>query len=301
MATRVDVELAVRSLLESAVDYAGLFPPARLSLPEALRQYASGRARRHAWMLGRFLLPLARLPEFENSAGAMLTESDAAWALGVIAPGDSIRQLDEIQLFNERLTGRVCVEAVEIAPVDQTSIGPAASQLQGGPEVFFEVRLDADVDAHLEAIAGAGACAKIRTGGMTVDAFPDTNALARFIVSCADARVPFKATAGLHHALRGRYPLTHQPDSAWAPMHGFLNLSVAAALIHADEAGLSDVGAVLDESSGDAFRFSADDLRWRDWTVAGSDLAETRRRFFRSFGSCSFEEPVADLEALGVL
>ena len=291
---------AVHRLLASVVDYAGMFPPANLPLSGALREYASARAGAHGWLLGRFLLPLARLPDLEDSLGSIPTPRPVAyWPLGAIAARAAIGQLDTIAQFNDRWTGLASVEAVEIAPVPPCEMDTIAKRL-GGLEVFFEVPAGAELDTYLEPVVAARAGAKIRTGGVTADAFPDTDALARFVVACAGIRVPFKATAGLHHALRGRYPLTPGDDTPVA-MHGFLNLSVAAALAHAAQASQRETCAVLSASSIEAFRFSADALLWGDRTIGGADLAETRRCFFRAFGSCSITEPVADLKAGGIL
>ena len=277
-----------------------MFPPANLPLSEALRQYASARSGAHGWLVGRFLVPLARLADVEDSLGNMpATDAGAHWPLGVIAARASIGQLDVIPQFNDRSTRLASVEAVEIAPVPPSEIGAIARRLEG-LEVFFEVPTGAEVDSHLEPVAAARAGAKIRTGGVTAAAFPDTNALARFVVACDGIRVPFKATAGLHHALRGRYPLTPEDDTPIA-MHGFLNLSVAAALVHAAQASLRETRAVLDASSTEAFGFSANALCWGDRTIGGADLVEMRRSFFRAFGSCSIDEPVADLEAARIL
>ncbi len=301
MTTRVGVESAVRSLLESAVDYAGMFPPAKLTLTEAASQYASAHAGMHSWLLGRFLLPLARLEDFGDVVEASLpARGSSVWPVGVIATDDRLGQLDAIQRFNERWTGSLSVEAVEVAPLSRSRVGEVAGQVPEGVDVYFEVRPDEDVGTYLEVVAAAGAGAKIRTGGVTADAFPSTSTLAEFIASCASARVPFKATAGLHHALRGPHPLTPALDNT-TTMHGFLNLSVAAALVHVEQADLSEVRAALDETSTDAFRFRSGRLTWRDRTLAAANLIETRQRSFNSFGSCSFDEPVADLEALGML
>jgi hypothetical protein len=105
---------------------------------------------------------------------------------------------------------------------------------------------------------------------------PSADELARFLRACREARVPFKATAGLHH------PLAR--DGA----HGFLN--VLAACVFEDETALEG-DVALDE----------DALRW-DGRAAGADeLARARREQFVAIGSCSFFEPVEDLRELGVL
>ena len=132
------------------------------------------------------------------------------------------------------------------------------------------------------------------------EAIPDPAALARFLVACARAGVPFKATAGLHHPVRAEQPLTYGKDAPSAMMHGFLNVFAAAALARAGAAA-ADVESVLREQTPHAFRFEPDGLRWREHLLPTGTLAESRRSFASSFGSCSFAEPVADLRALGVL
>jgi hypothetical protein len=117
---------------------------------------------------------------------------------------------------------------------------------------------------------------------------------------CATSQVAFKASAGLHHAVCGRYALTYEAGSPQASMYGFLNVCVAATLVYL---GAPDTTAVeaLREASPKAFAFTPGGLVWRDRTLAVTDLANTRRSFFRSFGSCAFSEPVEDLERMGVL
>ncbi|MDE3185968.1 MAG: hypothetical protein KGM96_00415, partial [Acidobacteriota bacterium] len=116
----------------------------------------------------------------------------------------------------------------------------------------------------------------------------------------AARRVAFKATAGLHHPIRARHAFTLEPDGAAGMMHGFVNLCCAAALIHCGgEAG--EARRVLDEVDAGAWRVAPDGIGWRgrEWSV--EELRGVRRAFFLSFGSCSFEEPMHDLEALGWL
>ena len=142
--------------------------------------------------------------------------------------------------------------------------------------------------------------AKVRTGGTVATAIPAATDVVRFMRACNDARVAFKATAGLHHALCGRHPLTYDADSDRADMFGFLNVSVAAALIHSGASSAEAVEA-LRESSPRAFTFTAAGLEWRGRTISVTALADTRRHFFRSFGSCAFDEPIEELEQLGLI
>jgi hypothetical protein len=142
--------------------------------------------------------------------------------------------------------------------------------------------------------------AKVRTGGLTAEAIPSAEELATFVCAAAARRIPFKATAGLHHPLRSVRPLTYAVDSPRAAMHGFLNVFAAAALAwHGMDDG--HVVQLLEERDPAALRFSDDDLLWNAHRVTTEQIAEARREFAHSFGSCSFEEPVTELRGLGLL
>jgi len=133
-----------------------------------------------------------------------------------------------------------------------------------------------------------GAFAKLRTGGVTPEAVPSSEALAGFLREAASRRIAFKATAGLHHPLRS------------AAMHGFVNVFVAAAF--AWQGAERDVILdVLNDEDPGAFQFQDDDLHWRGRNLTAAAVARVRRDFAHSFGSCSFAEPIADLRSLGWL
>jgi hypothetical protein len=153
-------------------------------------------------------------------------------------------------------------------------------------------------EAPLEAIDGG--FAKVRTGGLTPDAIPPCAEVAGFLARAAALRLPFKATAGLHHALRSPRALTYAADSPCAVMHGFLNVFAAAAFAwHGmDAAGLE---AVIAEDEPAAFSFHDSEMRWHGHALSTAQIEEARRAFAHSFGSCSFEEPVAGLRELGLL
>lgn len=304
-------QTSMQILLRSIVDYAGTFPPARLSLAQAVSSYAGYRAGAHAWMLGRFVLPASTLPEFAElapgfapmpstraSAGKPHRRpvADTAWPLSLVLSGEAASEVAEIPGFNEKLVGSAEVVAVEIPPIEASKIGPLVERLPDGIEAFLEVPIGPNLGATVEAISVAGIAAKVRTGGVTAEAFPGSSDLARFMRACREAEISFKATAGLHHALRGHYPLTDDSDSPVAQMHGFLNVCAAAAILRQGDG--SSLCEVLDESSVGAFRFTPEGLAWRDRFVPAADLEDTRRHFFRSFGSCDFQGPSEEADEL---
>src|SRR5262245_62043254 len=61
-----------RTLLTGLIDYAGIFPPARLSMQDACEAYARHLMSEFEWALGRFICPVSRLAEFETSAAQLL-------------------------------------------------------------------------------------------------------------------------------------------------------------------------------------------------------------------------------------
>lgn len=150
---------------------------------------------------------------------------------------------------------------------------------------------------QLDEVKRAGCFAKIRTGGVKPEAISTVADVAAFIRACADRKLPFKATAGLHHPVRAEYALTYEADSPRAVMHGFLNVFLASCFVWH---GRRDIEALLSETDPAAFHFD-DRAHWRDWSLTAEQVAAARTQFAHAFGSCSFEEPVRDLEALGLL
>jgi hypothetical protein len=154
-------------------------------------------------------------------------------------------------------------------------------------------------EAPLAEIA-AGAYAKVRTGGLTPEMIPSPAELAAFLSIAAGRRLPFKATAGLHHAIRSMRALTYAQDSPRATMHGFLNVFCAAAMAwHGAEGKV--VAELLEETDAATLEFTDSGLRWRGHQLTAAQVHSARREFAHGFGSCSFEEPVSELRELGLL
>ena len=177
----------------------------------------------------------------------------------------------------------VCELKVEAA----AEAAPIIAKLPEGVTAYFELSIDADPSP----LAGGRGRAKVRTGGLTPEAFPAPGDLVRFLYRCAKARVPFKATAGLHHPIRSMQRCTYDSDSPIALMHGFVNVFLAASLLwHGGKAG--DAIATLEEESPEEFHFDDQAAAWHGHRLRVDQLREARERFAMSFGSCSFEEPI---------
>jgi hypothetical protein len=254
---------ALQVLLAGLIDYAGLFPPAELDMADALRNYARYREGPNAWALGRFVVPAARL-----------NEVDPAFPCSVI--GMPARVVDSCEL--------------KVQSAKELPLPPP------GVIAYYEL----PIGENPGPLAATAARAKVRTGGLTPDAFPSSEALAQFIARCAEVRVPFKATAGLHHPLRGLHSCTYESGRPVAVMHGFVNVFLAASLLWLGGSE-KDAVATLEEQRACAFLFEEGSVAWHSHRMTVDELREVRREFAISFGSCSFEEPFEDLQRLGWL
>lgn len=370
---------ALRALLDRIVDYAGIFPPARLPLDQAARRYAAALASPDAWIVGRFICPAERLSELaELCAGDGLGArggadreapggraegvwhvialgrggaDEAAFSAGLAADARAVR---ELHASRSPGAARLRVDALETrlppSVARSGSAGVVGEQIAGalrriaadGPptpiQVYFEGSLGGEWRRNIEAVIaavgahnaraqgaaraawetiagaaapGAGSDArdapavgvKLRTGGVEASAFPTSEQVAHFVASCARHQVAWKATAGLHH------PLRHFNEGAGCRMHGFVNLFAGAALLlggAAERGGSTDapfeevaLRAVLEDESADALRFDERGMSWRGKRVTIDAIRDARRRFAISFGSCSIDEPLEDLERLG--
>jgi len=310
---------SLRAFMTHLIDYAGLFPPASLTLAPAIQNYAAYRKDKDAWMLGRFIIPAARLQEMDPYVPLFSRKlSLPISALGQRSNDtSSLRQglradLAEVTAFFQRHGDVVGVEVFEqpLPPAlpDREWLKTIAEETaERGLHSFCEVTvpLDADWERHmlatLEAIAehnafgGAALGLKLRTGGVTADAFPTPEQVALVLVGCRDRKIAMKFTAGLHHPIR-----MHRKEVG-AKMHGFLNVFAAGMLAHVHTLDVKTTAEILSDEEQTSFSFSHEGLGWRDLMLKESDIKRLRETAFISYGSCSFDEPREDLRALEIL
>jgi hypothetical protein len=298
---------SLRVLLQNLIDYAGLFPPAGLTMRPAVQNFEDCLHSDHAWMLGRFILPTSRLQEFE-SVFQQLRQSKrdgSKWRLSALIGTDIAADLATIQEFNHRHATRpdgreVFIDAIESKAQTPDEIRNAAQLVPPGLQTFFEIPISVSLQGKIAAIKETRKCAKVRTGGETANLFPSTEHLAQFLAACAGAKLCFKATAGLHHPIRATHRFTYEPDSPSGPTHGFLNVFLAASFILYGM-DVSAATALLAEQSAIAFRLTDDGVTWRNETLSNAQLLHARQSFCLSFGSCSLDEPVDGLRTLQLL
>jgi len=288
---------ALRVLCEGMIDYSGFAPPAALPLGQAVANYAAYRGQPHSWLLGRSIVPIAKIPEYEKALTAN-EHTGKPWKLSALTTGHVLSDMEAIREFNERQENRAVIDAVELKADSADVIRALRPVVPANLKAYVEIPLSGDLAALVAALAANGLRAKARTGGLTDDAIPSCESVAKFIVACRAARIAFKFTAGMHAPLRSVRALTYAADSPKAMMHGFINAFLAAGAAWQD-ADLHTVTEILSETATEVFDFDDERALWRDVRVSCEFLEATRRGFAISLGSCSFTEPFEGLQKLG--
>jgi hypothetical protein len=297
---------SLRALLEHSVDYAGMFPPCSLELEAALANHARYVRLHDRWMLNAFVLPVGQfdaakqfLPQFDPtrplciSALGPKTESATAFREALEETDAAIRSLSA---HNVDLVSISQLEMFLPDNVDSSLLKEARS-IVGSLRAFWEApaeRAERTIALLAEHNSNADHPTfgyKMRTGGVTADAFPTSAQIAPALVAPATHQVPIKFTAGLHH------PLRQYREEVQTKMHGFLNVLGAAVLAAEHRWDAAQTTAMLEDEDVSSFKFDDEFFAWRDWKIDIQRLRD-RRRFVTTFGSCSFDEPRDDLRAL---
>jgi hypothetical protein len=222
--------ISARSLTAGLIDYAGLFAPAALDMQDAIEAYARHLQSADRYMLGRFVVPATRLAELSDAAKALRVNSDEEWTLSALVGENYESELRAVAAFNQKNDSakfRAVVDTLELKAASARMVNDFAAKVGDFYRVFVESSRPGgrEQDKLLNVLRDEGYAAKIRTGGVTEDAFPGARDIVKFMSDCLERSIPFKATAGLHHLLRGEYPLTYESGSRTAPMFGYLNIA----------------------------------------------------------------------------
>jgi hypothetical protein len=289
----------VRVLLADLVDNTGLLPPARHTMTEAVHRHAQNLAGTFAHAVGRFIVPMHRLAEFEFAFARLPRPMTKQWRLSVLAGINPVADSAVIKDFNRRHQD-ISIVAVETKAIEPASVAANVAAYAPNLEVWVEVPVGSDPKPFIKAIKAVGRGAILRTGGVTAAAIPSPLAVTRFLAACRAFGVVTKATGGLYHPWRGEYRLQGKPDSPTGTNHGFINLILTAELIRA---GGSEAACIelLNDTNRENFALWPGAIVWRGLWFGADDLAAVRQELFRSFGSCYFTELVDDLRELGWL
>lgn len=303
------------ALLSNTIDYAGMFPPAKLPLHDALIQGAIFRRKaNHPWLLGKIVIRFEDLKKIDSRSLFECGAEGAAWTFSVLGtpiPDEKAnecepiwqRDVDSILQWNRMGQGaaspRQIVAYETRLPRSLLTACRQRSQMIGALTSHFLGKLPCTL-AYLEIPNGPGwegalheaatlfskseaavegrLGIKFRTGG---EYRPSPRELATVISTCASSRLRFKATQGLHHALTGSHGM------------GFVNLITALTLSVAlgNDFSINQIVDCLEDSHAPNFVFGKDHFSWRDFLLTLDQLEEARVIHAGCFGSCSLTEP----------
>jgi hypothetical protein len=279
------VSTQVPRLLDGLVDDAAVFPPGSATLPDAVAAHRRHRTAWYADLVGPLLLPASALADLPALLGV-----EEPIEVGVIADVP----IPSLYSLRDRVDPRIRIRQVEAAVAKRGEDPlPGLAALAGLPahlddaDVYAEIPLTWGLLGALDRLArertaGKRIAAKFRTGGLAAELFPTPVELAAVIGACRDRDLPFKLTAGLHHAIR------HVDPETGFTHHGFVNILAGAAVAQTG-AEVAEVAEVLAATDPMPLVETARSRRDQD------------RPLWIGFGSCSVLEPLTDLVRLGLV
>ena len=321
--------------LSDIIDYAGLYPPSELPLEEAFIKYLSHIEQKEAWMLSKFVVGTGLLSELITLIDAE-PESPSPFKITLVGAAsddvdgfkkvidNTVEAIENALAFTAK---KIRVSTLEIkVPLVclkdenssdlQAAIGYAVQSMAKSKllphQIFFEVPgFDFDIKYAKELVQGihrhnewlesnekenySFSGFKIRCGGVEAFQFPPTDYLAEAISFSRQNDVPLKFTAGLHH------PVRHFNDSVQTKMHGFLNVFGASLLSYSKNLSEAELLEILNDENASNFSFRKSEFSWKTHSISLEELHMFRSLSVTSFGSCSFDEPVEDLQELNLI
>jgi hypothetical protein len=298
------MQASFRKFMTRLIDYAGLFPPARLPLEEALKNYLSYQNSDDAWMLARFIIPAQQLEALSSLLGNKPISLSILGQAGQNAEeflaklSDDMTKVKTFHQKHPQAETSFFEVRLPVGEVSEKLLEQSKAILGNGMSVFYELPVTEisrlPILAEFQAKHGFLGV-KLRCGGEVASAFPSVENVAAFIAACRDNGLALKATAGLHH------PIRHFDASLQCYMHGFLNVFGAGLLAEVHHLDALALEAILADESAEDFVFGDDFFDWKAWRISAAEIEKYRQKMLISYGSCSFDEPREDLAALNLL
>ncbi|KKI91504.1 hypothetical protein WQ54_14500 [Bacillus sp. SA1-12] len=296
-------EDAVSHFMTELIDYAGLFPPAALSLTEAIKNYHSYIHGPNCWMLGPFVLPASRLKELEPFRDDFNDQYPLRLSVILSNSEKFESELMALQLFLETYKNAGFIETIEVplsSQLDYVFLEKVTKQL-ADYRIFCEITGTNDqllakldfIQKHNKTSPGSLGI-KFRMGGITSNLFPTAKQVAFVIYESKQRGLALKFTAGLHH------PLRQYREEVETFMHGFVNVFTASIMAYCRSVNKAIIQAILLDEDMTNFSFTRDTLSWCNLTVNSSEINHARNFFAASYGSCSFDEPRQELGELTI-
>jgi hypothetical protein len=330
---------ALHALMEGIIDYAGLFPPARLSLSETVRNYARHLAGLESWLLGRLVCPTAKFAELDALQAEVIDPSARKKPWRISALGRSgqdavsfgsglVEDAAAMRDLADRFDGRVVADAIETRLPDALLTGDDDSEIvdvvgaavkamqralpgqDDGVSIFLEVPFVGDwaqaVERAVRAVSGVRDSMPGGAGAGTIGLKIRTGGVTADLIPSVEQVATFIDTCVAgdipFKATAGlHHPVRHHSQEVGAKMHGFLNVFLAAVLARAGALPRPALLDILAEETVGHFRFDKNGLGWGDRTATIEQIHTARRESAISFGSCSVTEPIEDLTNLGLI
>lgn len=316
---------ALKEYLSGIIDYAGTFPPAKLSLDVALKNYSQYIQGQYSWMLGRIVLSASSLEQVSSIAKEQkLFDKSPAWRISAVfkleqnaenflknltIEMEHVREFGQLHSFDE-----VLVDSLEIPLPEEilkkseeelidlfSSVTFLANDLAVKPRIFLEGSFGVNPGYLCTAINkfnlkfNEKIALKVRTGGVVPSAVPTPEQLSQSIASAAKEKIAIKATAGMHD------PIRHMDENVGCKLYGFLNFFTACLMAYKFNLEGAPLTEILKTERVDVFHFEREWFSFQNKKFNLSEIKKIRREWALSFGSCSLLEPVEFLRQYGLL
>ncbi len=304
---------SIEGFFHQLIDYAGLFPPAALPMKESFENYIRYQHDPSAWILGRFLCPATRIDELTPFAESLKVERPPfSMICRGGAPSEFLAHLSQdlqkiggqgliVENLEMRLSADFFEEPKDLLKEAEVLVSDAGL---GEVSLFYEIPFGEEwkttmpvvidrLTDHHRGVKGREIGFKLRCGGTERSHYPTSEQVAWALQACSDRNLRFKATAGLHH------PFRHLDQGLQAESQGFVNLFGAGVLARTHHLRAEEILEILESREEDDFEFEEDSFTFGDWDASTEEIVSARKKFAVSYGSCSFEEPVASLKKLG--
>lgn len=312
---------------ESLIDYAGLFPPAKLDLNTSFNNFLNYQSGKNSNMLSKFICPVKLLPDLYQLFNRK-TEMIQPIEISLIITGgenleafknslksdlelrskfiDETKSSFKVNNFEYKIPDEIIKnkDHKEISELLKFISDNTGSDHEIKLSFFAESTLEGDWKSNIEFIADAlemhnenydDTGFKLRTGGITKTAFPSSEQIAFAVGYCLKRNLEMKFTAGLHH------PIRHFDIGLDTKMHGFINVFTAGIIAKRHNISEHEMIKLLEDESAENFRFTESGFSWNGYEIENEDIHFARSTFVKSYGSCSFDEPVDDLKKLNLL
>ncbi len=306
--------------MNKLLDYAGLFPPAKLPLYESLVNYSSYTKHKQNGWLGKFILPINKINECieimtkQNVFNNVENKLEFSIILNSCEKFNDLNDFIKndlllIKKMEKNLSTQVTIDSIELYPPKEVYQPNKVTLFSNMLEIvneafhseknitakFIEVPFSENINEYIDLIAKYNIknsdkiFVKLRTGGVTPEHIPSAYHIAQAIRLCAEQQIPLKATAGLH------VPVPNDNPEVGARLHGFFNIFSCLLLCYSKLLTITEMEHIITDYSYSDFYFTQTGLTVGNKFISNENMSELRNSFIKSFGTCSFLEPIEHL------